>query len=265
MSLTKRAGNLGEVLDGTSPSCQSLNAKAKESNHGKSAMLDLSLLHGKFLFRLAWICQVERVEVSSWVATLLDILFSIALDLHKTHCKDLNHYQLGDRKGKGQPCIGGTIKLHLASLHPVDTSDQLCNNGSQHGKHGPAPMDKLALTVTIDIIQVVIRDNTIAHCGRLWLHLSEEGPSLVHSLVLIERVHVEEQVLSWLGETCWIESTVPWEGSVQPLGCFGVGKPQRTFVVSSLRCFLDGATLGTTLGATFRSTLRPTKCAEHAA
>lgn len=88
-------------------------------------------------------------------------------------------------------------------------------------------------------------------------------------LVLIERVHVEEQVLGWLGETCWIESTITWEGSIQPFGCFGVGKPQWTFVVSSLRCFLDGstlsATLGATLGATLRSTLRPTQCAEQAA
>lgn len=86
-------------------------------------------------------------------------------------------------------------------------------------------------------------------------HRSQRHPYLV----LIKGIHIEEQVLGGLGETCWIESAVTGQGSVQPLWSFGVGQPQWTSFVSSFRRHLGGPTpssaLRTACGATLGASL----------
>lgn len=101
-----------------------INVHTKEGNHGQSAMFDLCFLQSEHLL---WITRgkIQRIEVSSWITTLLRIEFCVPVELSPTNQQHLNPDQLGNAEGQVQSKIGSPIIQNiLASILP-DVTGQL--------------------------------------------------------------------------------------------------------------------------------------------
>jgi hypothetical protein len=131
---------------------------------------------------------------------------------------------------------------YLSSVLPGNTSERLNSKSTKRSQHGPPPMNQLALPEPLQPKHLGIR------LERRGLHVISLGPcpnnitSQVLSQVLVQRVQVILQILSWLSKPKWVEPIIPNEAPVQPFRSFSSRVPKWA-IVNGLCCSLRWAFL----------------------